>query len=214
MMKPLVAGTNGKIVIINSAKLLILIGGLAIITHQLWLHIANSSEQVIEKPKNWQQFLSLIATFIGGIFVVLLILDYGYLKFDDRLVFHIIRISGIVAFYAGWIFRLWALNSLGKNYAPDLRIKEGGTLTTNGAYSFVRHPFYLSIMLFVYGASLALTNFLVLMVAILISIVIRHRIKIEEIMLQSYFSDVYTQYCKNVPMLFPKIRREKSQDNF
>ncbi len=194
---------------IANAKLFILIGGLAIIAHQLWLHKSNLEDQVVEKPKTWQQFLSLIATFMGVIFVIFLILDYGYLKLGDHLVFGVIRIIGVVLFYSGWIFRLWALDSLGKNYAPDLRIKVNGTLITNGVYSFVRHPFYLSIMLFVYGASFALTNFLVLIVAIILSIVIRHRIKEEEEMLKAYFSDAYSQYCKNVPMFFPTIKRQK-----
>ncbi|MCK5573513.1 MAG: isoprenylcysteine carboxylmethyltransferase family protein, partial [Bacteroidetes bacterium] len=75
-----------------------------------------------------------------------------------------------------------------------------------GVFSVVRHPIYLSAILFYVAllvASLSILAFVIWIVTVLFYITIsRH----EEKLLTERFGKDYENYMKEVPMLFPRIR--------
>ncbi len=71
-------------------------------------------------------------------------------------------------------------------------------------YNVIRHPGYLGTLLMEIGAGLAVTNWIVLLVAVAIGITSRaYRIGVEEQMLASSFGEEYKMYTDNTWKLVP-----------
>lgn len=194
-----------------ASKWLILIGGLVILGHQLWLHFQYADQKPVQKPNTWQQFLSLLTVGLGITAVGMLVFDVGHMPFIRNGMGAVVRAIGALLFISGVGVRIWSLNSLQENYAPDLRIKSGMKLIRSGAYAWLRHPFYLSVFSLAFGAGLALENWIVLIFALGLVPVVRQRIRLEEDMLLEYFQEEYRHYRERVPMLFPGLSRGKYQ---
>lgn len=188
----------------STSKWFILLGGLVVLGHQIWLHVRFPPRETVRKPSTWQQFLSLLSVSLGIFCVVLLLYNLGHLNMDRFRWAGVWRTVGLLLFLGGGVVRIWSLNSLQENYAPDLRIKSGGHLVSTGAYSWVRHPFYLSVMLFAFGAGIALENLIVLGLAVSLIWIVQHRIRLEEEMLLDHFGEKYLHYQEQVPALFPR----------
>lgn len=194
---------------LSIAKYFILIGGIVILAHQLWLHFRDAEIKTIQKPNTWQQSLSLSSVTFGMIAVVFLMTDFGYYPIATENIANLVHILGVISFALGGGMRIWALHSLGPNFSPDLRIVAGGNLVTGGAYALVRHPYYLSALLLVTGAGLALMNVFVFLLAVLFGFVFRQRIGVEEKMLIEHYGDAYLRYQQVVPMLIPPLLGHK-----
>lgn len=84
-------------------------------------------------------------------------------------------------------------------------------LITQGTYSYVRHPLYLSYTLVWLGSAL-LFNSIILWITLiyLMSFYFFSAKKEEEAILKSKYSREYAEYCKNVGMFLPRIRGWKS----
>ena len=86
---------------------------------------------------------------------------------------------------------------------------EGKTLITKGIYGKIRHPIYLSEILWPIGLVLIMGRFLSIFVVIVCAICLLAYIPIEEQNLIRVHGDKYKEYKKQVPMIFPiKIRRK------
>ena len=103
---------------------------------------------------------------------------------------------------------LWLLSrvawNLGKFWSPTLQLKENHRLVTKGVYRRIRHPMYLSLLIFSAGNALALPNYVAgpaLLVAMLV--VIAFRVGPEERMLLEEFGEEYEAYRKRSHRLFP-----------
>ena len=80
-----------------------------------------------------------------------------------------------------------------------------------GVFRFVRHPIYLSEILF-YLALLLLSISLISVFIWFIIIAFLHYISLhEEKLLFKRFGDAYAQYCQEVPMWIPRCSKMKSQ---
>ena len=105
---------------------------------------------------------------------------------------------------------LWLLSrvawNLGKFWSPTLQLKENHQLVTKGVYRRIRHPMYLSLLLFSVGNALALPNCLAgpaMMFAMLA--VIAFRVGPEERMLLEEFGEEYEAYRKRSYRLIPGL---------
>lgn len=105
--------------------------------------------------------------------------------------------TGIGFIITGLLIRIWA-----NGYAIKLE-----KLTTSGPYAFLRHPLYLGTILLVIGFIIILKIYYI--IGILFIILMAHiyyrTIKNEELMLEEKFKDVYINYKKKVPAIFPTI---------
>ncbi len=82
---------------------------------------------------------------------------------------------------------------------PSILIKEG-------IYGYIRHPFYLSYLIFWYGNYLATTSIFCLSAAAIMTIIYVYAILLEEKKFQnSTFSKEYDEYKREVGILFPKV---------
>ncbi|MGB5872416.1 MAG: isoprenylcysteine carboxylmethyltransferase family protein [Bacteroidota bacterium] len=84
--------------------------------------------------------------------------------------------------------------------------REKPEVIRKGVFNIVRHPIYLSALLFYVAllvASFSLLAFAVWIVTVLFYIYIS---RYEEKLLKERFGKDYEEYMKEVPMLFPKIR--------
>ena len=105
-----------------------------------------------------------------------------------------------------------AVNILGRlqlkgNWANHIKIYDGHRLVNRGVYKIVRHPLYASIMLMMFGGSVAYRNWLSAVLTAFVFIpFMYYRAKQEEMLLTEEFAE-YAEYKKNTGMFFPKLWR-------
>jgi protein-S-isoprenylcysteine O-methyltransferase Ste14 len=101
----------------------------------------------------------------------------------------------------------WSHQVLGANWQPDLAIRKGHHLVTDGPYLWVRHPMYLSFILLGLGMTLVAANWIVTFFILPTPIVAyMRRSKQEEDMLEEAFGEVYRDYKSRTGSLLPKIK--------
>lgn len=102
-------------------------------------------------------------------------------------------------------FREYSLNEfIGVSY-----MKEAGyqpSFKTTGILSYIRHPLYAATLLLVYGFFLFLPTLSNLISVLCLTAYIFIGIRLEEKKLKIQFGEKYKTYCKNVPMILPRIR--------
>jgi protein-S-isoprenylcysteine O-methyltransferase Ste14 len=98
---------------------------------------------------------------------------------------------------------------LGGNWGNQILIYKDHTLVTDGAYKWVRHPLYASLIWMFYGSSLVYGNAAVFIANTLIFLpFMQYRGKQEEEMLSREFPD-YKTYRQKTGMLFPLFFKKK-----
>ena len=114
-------------------------------------------------------------------------------------------ISGFILMIVGMGFNLVVRKELGKNWVPLSKTTPNQELVTDGLYSRVRHPFYLSILILFTGVAVISWNWygLIFLMALVGGLIIR--IKKEENNLIIKFGDEYQEYMEKTGMLIPKI---------
>lgn len=106
----------------------------------------------------------------------------------------------------GIIIRYWAAKTLDKFYTRTLQIIEGQEIVTQAPYNLIRHPGYLGTFLLGFGAALAVTNWIVLLILVVIEFVSKaSRINVEEKMLEAKFGEDYKTYSNRTWKLVPFI---------
>ena len=114
-------------------------------------------------------------------------------------------IGGFILMIVGMGFNLVVRKELGKNWVPLSKTTPNQDLVTDGLYSRVRHPFYLSILILFTGVAVISWNWygLIFLMALVGGLIIR--IKKEENNLIIKFGDEYQEYMEKTGMLIPKI---------
>jgi protein-S-isoprenylcysteine O-methyltransferase Ste14 len=116
-----------------------------------------------------------------------------------------LRWVGFVFGLASLGFWSWAQIVLGKEWSPQLQLRDEHHLVTTGPYSRIRHPLYTAML--GYGTSLALVTanwvFIVLAVAVIAGLFVR--VPKEEKMMIETFGDECTAYMQRTGRYFPKL---------
>ena len=114
-------------------------------------------------------------------------------------------VPAIVIFLMGVVIGLWAINHHEKgNFNIQPKLKEGGQLVTTGAYNFIRHPMYTSVLLMMLGVLIASASFIELLLFILLITVLVLKAKREE-KLWSGHDEAYLEYKKHTKLFIPYI---------
>jgi protein-S-isoprenylcysteine O-methyltransferase Ste14 len=140
-----------------------------------------------------------------GIFLILLaaILNVYEIGFWNNIY---LAWLGIILMLAGLILRYWAAKILGKFYTRTLQTIAGQEIINQAPYNYIRHPGYLGTFLIEVGAGLAIANYFILSIVLIISILSRvYRIQTEEKMLRSVFGEEYKIYSETTWRLIPFI---------
>ena len=113
--------------------------------------------------------------------------------------------AGIILMFLAVVLARYGLNEVfGK-------VREKPGVIRRGVFGIIRHPIYLSEMLF-YLSLLVFRTSLAALVIWLITVWFLHYLsRFEEKFLLERFGDDYRQYMKEVPMYFPKIMRRKEK---
>ncbi len=142
---------------------------------------------------------------ISGLFSIFLILSAPILKVGYWNSVYVAWV-GILLMLGGLILRYWAAKILGEFYTRTLQIVEGQRIVDQAPYSIIRHPGYLGTFLMDIGASLAVHNWVVLLIIVVLGLLWRiYRIQAEEEMLQTSFEEQYKVYLERTWRLIPFI---------
>jgi protein-S-isoprenylcysteine O-methyltransferase Ste14 len=113
---------------------------------------------------------------------------------------------GIILMIVGLIMRYWAAKILGKFYTRTLQTSAGQKIISKAPYNYIRHPGYLGTFLIEVGAGLAIANYIILSIVLVIGILSRvYRIQTEEKMLKTIFGEEYKNYSEKTWRLIPFI---------
>ena len=161
-------------------------------------------ERFMERPATWLQYsqpplmLSMILLVYAGICT-------DYFRLDvPALPGLLLRATGILLTAAGIVLAAWAMRSIGKDMQTDIAVNKGHVLRTEGAYSVVRHPMYLSLILLGLGAGLSTLNLLLTAFALFVLAPVQFlRARKEEDLFVKHFGKAYTSYRKKTPMMMP-----------
>ena len=98
----------------------------------------------------------------------------------------------------------WAQASLGKEWSPQLQLREEHHLVTTGPYTRIRHPLYTAMI--GYGTSLALVtaNWIFVVLAVVMIAGLFARVPKEEQMMIKEFGEEYKAYMQRTGRFSPK----------
>jgi protein-S-isoprenylcysteine O-methyltransferase Ste14 len=113
---------------------------------------------------------------------------------------------GIALMVLGLFLRGWAAATLGEFYTRTLQIVDGQAIVDQAPYSIIRHPGYAGLSLMEIGASLAVSNWIVLIAVVILGASSRlYRIQAEEEMLETSLKEQYRTYQDRTWRLIPFI---------
>ena len=116
------------------------------------------------------------------------------------------QIAGLVVLGIGIAVRSTAIAQLGRFHTPNVAIREDHQLKVTGLYRLVRHPSYLGALIAYLGFSLALGNWLsVVVIVAVMSALYRYRIQEEDAAMLAAFGDAYRAYCVRTKRLIPWV---------
>ena len=110
-----------------------------------------------------------------------------------------------IAVASAWMVNA-AARRLGKQWALTARVVEGHELIQDGPYRLVRNPIYTGMLGMLLATGMALTQWIPLLIAIVIFIAGTYiRVRSEERLLRQAFGPEFETYARNVPALIPGI---------
>jgi protein-S-isoprenylcysteine O-methyltransferase Ste14 len=98
----------------------------------------------------------------------------------------------------------WTLHHLGANLTDTVVTRAEATLVTSGPYGWVRHPFYVTVMLILLSASLITANWFIGLLGILTCLFFVLRSPLEEQRLAERFGDDYRAYVQRTGRFLPR----------
>ncbi|MFA5118148.1 MAG: isoprenylcysteine carboxylmethyltransferase family protein [Candidatus Omnitrophota bacterium] len=118
-----------------------------------------------------------------------------------------ISACGFAIFMTGIKLRTAAIKEFADNWNIHITAKSIKKIITSGPYCFVRHPYYLAVILELTGFSLISNSYFTLTAVALIQLpLLLMRIDREEKELEDKFPGIYLPYKKTVNALLPALR--------
>jgi protein-S-isoprenylcysteine O-methyltransferase len=114
--------------------------------------------------------------------------------------------AGLAVMAIGILVRSTAIAQLGRFHTPNVAVRTDHRLRVTGLYGVVRHPSYLGALVAYLGFSLALGNWLsvVLLMAIMPALYF-YRMHEEDAAMLAAFGDPYRAYCVRTRRLIPWV---------
>ena len=116
-----------------------------------------------------------------------------------------LRYVGVIMFAIGILFSTWGPLHLGKQFVFNVTIEAGNKLITDGPFSYVRHPRYFGLALWVLGVSFIYLSIVGLVMTGVYILLLIWRIYDEEKLLQQEFGQQWTQYSQQTKRIIPLI---------
>jgi protein-S-isoprenylcysteine O-methyltransferase Ste14 len=123
----------------------------------------------------------------------------------------LIRWIGVLLLAGSIPLLVWIHRTLGRYYAPELKIQTEHLIISTGPYSRVRHPMYTTFILLTLGIILITANLFVTVFGLLIILMLYPISKHEESMLLDQFGDKYHDYMQRTGRFLPRLRQPKDE---
>lgn len=168
--------------------------------------LKTSITKVVERPVTYLQKLPPNISALILILIIAGIFKIGSLTDNYEKEFGTLRYIGLCMFVVFSWLQVYAYKSLGNNYAQDIVIMKNHKLVTRGIYRFIRHPQYLSQILSDLGAGLALLNYFIVPLVLLVEfpLFILRAIN-EDKLLEKHFREEFVSYKKRSGFFIPFI---------
>jgi len=171
-----------------------------------WTYIRNSPKEKGEVQEKWTLHLMNISY---SIIIVGSFIEYFSI---GRTINFLISFLGLCIFIIAFWLRRLCSRTLGKFQSLQIEIRKTHQLIKNGPYRYIRHPWYLSIILEVLSITLILNAYYSLLYAFIVHIpILLVRVYFEEKALCGIFPDEYTKYKKEVGAFLP-FKPENKKD--
>jgi len=122
----------------------------------------------------------------------------------QRKISYLVTATGLSLYLSGLLGRKAPVKVLEKYWSPNVEIREDQKLIKKGLYRYLRHPYYLFLLIEIVGFTLIPNAYYALFVAIMVyAFMIYVRIWYEEKALIEKFGQEYLDYKKEVPALIP-----------
>ncbi len=162
--------------------------------------------KVVEKPKTFLQKVPPNVAALVLVLTIFAVFNLGTFSDEIKQQYSSWRVFGLVLFVVFSWLQVIAYKSLGNFYSQDIVIFKNHELKTNGYYSIIRHPQYISQLLSDLGAGIALMGYLIIPIVLFVEIpLFIMRAKLEDNLLKKHFKDIFESYKKKSGFIFPFI---------
>jgi protein-S-isoprenylcysteine O-methyltransferase Ste14 len=169
-------------------------------------------DEVVENRGTGAEKLFLFFTFLGMQVIPFIYILSSWLDFADYGLplglSPILGGAGCVVFAAA-IWVLWRSHvDLGRNFAPDLKLREEHKLVTHGIFRTIRHPMYAAHWLWALAQALLLQNWIAgLSMLAAFWLLYSNRVTREEFMMCDRFGDEYRDYLGRTGRVIPRLKK-------
>ena len=127
---------------------------------------------------------------------------------DNHVLSIVLQIIAVLLSISSVFLTMSAIRELGKQWSLEARLVEGHKLVTTGPYNLVRHPIYTAMLGMLIATGIVLSNWAVLMVAVIVFLIGTFiRTRFEERLLSEAFGEEFARWKSKVPGLIPGIKR-------
>ncbi len=119
------------------------------------------------------------------------------------------QIPGLLMAIIALPLGLWVFKSIGKNITDTVTTRTKHDLVTTGIYKHIRHPLYTAGFLLFAGLGLLASNWLMLILTLIVVAALVIRTGKEEKKLIDRFGNDYIIYSKNTGRFFPLLKLKK-----
>jgi protein-S-isoprenylcysteine O-methyltransferase Ste14 len=193
----------------NAARVLLVSGVLAMMSvagyHRLR---ARTGERLDRRQEGWFILLTLrplAAVLMAGHLAYLIrprSMSWSSLPLPAWL-----RWTGAPIGFAAICLLFWTLHSLGHNLTDTVVTRRDAALVTHGPYRWIRHPFYVAMLLAVIATSLVAANWFLAITGVGVFALLAVRASTEERNLVTRFGRDYEQYMQQTGRFVPRPRR-------
>lgn len=193
----------------NTARVLALAGMLAMASISGYHRVrARTGEPLDRRQEGWFILLTLrplAAVLLAGLLAYLI--RPGSMSWSSLPLPAWLRWAGAPIGFAAVCLLLWTLRSLGPNLTDTVVTRRDAALVTHGPYRWIRHPFYVAMLLAVIGTSLIAANWFLAITGVGVFALLAVRASAEERNLVARFGRDYEQYTRSTGRFVPRLRR-------
>jgi len=169
--------------------------------HRFWQTFSRAGIEKGQIIKGWTlPVLSFLHILVGTVTVI----EYFWL---ERPINSYVTLTGLILFSVAFLGRAWAVKTLGKYHSSHIEIRRNQSLIKNGPYRYVRHPYYLCVMLELVGLPLIPNSYYAFLIALFGYIpMVGIRLFFEERELLKKFGEEYEEYRRRVACVIPFLK--------